>query len=124
MRGNWENAISGKQLDNVRKETHVVSVMNKPLETVAEFTDEKDNRLNEREKNPQKIQATVMKALQIKGAKFIADTEIVIILHVVIGILPYVKTTSLRVDASMATSANFDKMRQMRSPARSQRKVA
>ena len=29
-------------MDNVRKETHVVSVMNKPRETVAEVRDEKD----------------------------------------------------------------------------------
>ena len=27
-KGRWENAISGEQMDNVRKETHVVSVMN------------------------------------------------------------------------------------------------
>ena len=31
-------------MDNVRKETHVVSVMNKPRETVAEVRDEKDSR--------------------------------------------------------------------------------
>ena len=60
---------------------------------MAEFTDEKDNRLTERERNPQKIQASVMKALQTKGARFIADSESVKTRHVVIGILPYVKTT-------------------------------
>ena len=63
-------------MDNVRKETHVVSVMNKPLETVAGFTDEKDNRplphqirrprLTAREKNPQQNQTTGMKALWTK----------------------------------------------------------
>ena len=31
-------------MDNVRMETHFVSVMNWPLETVAELRDEKDNR--------------------------------------------------------------------------------
>ena len=31
----WENAVSGKQLDSVRKETHVVSVMIEHLETDA-----------------------------------------------------------------------------------------
>ena len=31
-------------MDNVRKETHVVSVVNKPRETVAEVRDEKDSR--------------------------------------------------------------------------------
>ena len=29
----WENAISGKQMDKVQKETHVVSVMTQHLET-------------------------------------------------------------------------------------------
>ena len=65
-----------------------------------------------------------MKALQTKGAKFIADTEFFIIRHVVIGILPYVKTTSLSGSRQiMATSAIFDMLRQMKSPAKSQRKV-
>ena len=31
-------------MDNVGKETHVVSVMKKPRETVAEVRDEKDSR--------------------------------------------------------------------------------
>ena len=66
-------------MDNVRKETHVVSVMNLQLETVVGFTDEKDNRplpnqirrarLTAREKNHQIIQATEMKALQTKRGK-------------------------------------------------------
>ena len=115
------------------KETHVVSVMNLPRETVAEVRDEKENRplshqirrprLTVREKNPQKNQAIEMKALQTTGAKFRADTETVIIRHAVFGILPYVKTASLRLDAHLATNAIFDMLRQMRSPARSQRKV-
>ena len=41
--GRWENAVSGKQWDNVRKETHVVSVMIPRLETDA-IRDEKDTR--------------------------------------------------------------------------------
>ena len=53
----------------------------------------KGNRLTARDKNHQKNQATKRKALQIKGTRFHADTEIVTIRHVVIGILPYVKTT-------------------------------
>ena len=120
-------------MDNVRKETHVVSVMNQPLETVAGFTDEKDNlplphqirrpRLTAREKNPQKIQATEMKALQTKGATFRADTEIVIIRHAAVGILPYVKPATLRLGAHLATRAIFDRLMLMRSPAKSQRKV-
>ena len=64
-----------------------------------------------------------MKALQIKGATFHADTESVRIHHVTIGILPCVKTTSLRLDKYMATNAIFDMLRLRKSPARSQRKV-
>ena len=56
-------------MDNVAKETHVVSVMTQlPLETVARVRDEKDdrllphpirrqNRLTARDKNPQRNQA-------------------------------------------------------------------
>ena len=61
-RGKWKNAISGKKLDSVRKETHVVSVMIPNLETEAK-RDEKDNRpllLQKRrhrltERHPQKV---------------------------------------------------------------------
>ena len=63
-RGKWQNAISGKQWDNVRKETHEVSVMIQRLETYA-IRDKKDNRLllhQERRhrltgRHPQKVQA-------------------------------------------------------------------
>ena len=114
------------------KETHAVSVMVKSsLEPVAKIRDEKDIRplphvirrqsLTERE-NAQKHRATEMKALQIKGARFHVDGEIVPIRHLVIGILPYVRTAELRLDAHMVTNAIFDMTRRMRSPATSQRK--
>ena len=64
------------------------------------------------------------KGLQTKRAKFRADTEIVLSRHVAVGILPYVKTASLRLDAHLATSASFDILRQMRPPAKCQRNVA
>ena len=41
LRGKWENAISGLQMDSVRKETLVFSLMTLYLET----DEEKDNRL-------------------------------------------------------------------------------
>ena len=101
--------------------------------TVAELRDEKDNRphphqirrprLMARDENAQKNQATEEKALQTKGDAFRADTEHVITRHVIIGIHPCVKMTSLRQDACMARGAIFDMLRQRRSPARSQRKV-
>ena len=73
MSGKWENAISLKQMDNVRKETHIVSAMIQRLETV-ELRHEKDDRLLPHqirrprltERYPQKDQATEEKALQIK----------------------------------------------------------
>ena len=43
--------------------------------------------------------------------------------HVEIGILPCVKTTSLRLDANLEESVSSDMLRLMRSPAKSQRKV-
>ena len=43
LRGKWESVFSGRHMDNVRKETHAVSVMTQwPLETVALAKDEKD----------------------------------------------------------------------------------
>ena len=69
-----------------------------------------------REKNPSK-------ALHTKGARFRADTENVIMCHVVFGILPCVKTTSLRLDARLATNVFSDMLRRRRSPARSERNV-
>ena len=44
MKGKWENAISGKQLDNVQEETLVASVMSKHPETDA-ARDQKNKRL-------------------------------------------------------------------------------
>ena len=64
LRGKWESVFSGRHIDDVSKETHVVSVMtSKTLETVAGVRDEKDdrlllhpirrrNRLTARDKNP------------------------------------------------------------------------
>ena len=70
LRGKWENAISGKQLYSVRKETHVVSGMIPNLETEARLREKKNNRplphqkqrhrLTER--HPQKVEAAEGKA--------------------------------------------------------------
>ena len=69
------------------------------------------------------IQATEEKAPQTKGAKFHAVTENVITRHVMIGMLPCVKITSLRQHAYMATDAIFDMLKRRKSPTTSQRKV-
>ena len=68
-------------MDNVQRETHVVSAMTQwPLETVALARDAKDGRLlphqirwprlMKEETNPRKHQVTERKILQTKGAKF------------------------------------------------------
>ena len=45
LRGKWENAVSGKQLNSVQKETPAVSVMVKSsLEAAANIKDKKDDR--------------------------------------------------------------------------------
>ena len=121
-------------MDNVQKETHVVSVMtNLHKETCAMVRGKKDDRplphqvrrprLTAREKISQKHQVTEMKALQTKGAKFRAVTKIVKHHQVVFGILPCVKTRSLRPDANLEEHVSSDTLRLRKSPARSQRKV-
>ena len=69
LRGKWESVFSGRHMDNVPKETHVVSVMtSKPLKIVARVRNEKgdcllphpirrQNRLTARDKNPHWDQA-------------------------------------------------------------------
>ena len=74
LRGKWENAISGQQMDNVRKEIHAVSAMSQRLATDARLIKQKDDRrlpqqirrprLTERERYPQKVQATEENALR------------------------------------------------------------
>ena len=132
-RGKQENAISGKQLDNVRKETHVVSVMIEDLETDA-ITGTKDNRplLHQKrrhtltERNHSKVQVAEEKVLLAKKAELRADIslgESARTRHVVIGTLPCVSITSLSQDAHMAKNADSDTKRLMGSPVRSRRKV-
>ena len=100
-------------MDNDQKETHVVSVMtDKQKETCAVVRDEKDHRPlpapnskantdDEGENSPKHV-ATQMKALQTDRAKFRAVTKIETVKtrHVIFGIFPCVKTTSLRPDAN------------------------
>ena len=96
-------------MDNVQKETLVVSVMNhEPLETKAERArDEKDDRLlphlirgqirlTARDKKSQRDLAIKRKAPSTKGVHFHADTDSVQIRHVSSGILPCVRTKGLK----------------------------
>ena len=72
--------------------------------------------------NPQNNEATEMKTIQTEGAKFRADTQTETIRHVVLGILPCVKTSSLKLDAHLAKNAFSDMLRRRRSPTRSRKK--
>ena len=116
------------KINDVPEETHVVSTMTLYLETDTRLRDEKDNRplphpiqgQRQTGKKPSKDQAAEDGALGEERTDYLAKTKIVKNRHVIIGILPYVKITSLKQDAFMARSAVFD-MR--RSPAKSQRRV-
>ena len=106
-RGKWESVFSGRHMDNVPKETHVVPVMtHKTLETEDKVRDEKDdrlllhpirrqNRLTARGKNPPRDQAINRKNHWTR-VKFHTDSSSVKICHVSSGILPCVRITSLK----------------------------
>ena len=118
---------------NVRKETHVVSVMIQRLESDA-IRDEKDNRplLHQKrrhrltERNLQKVQVAEEKVFLEKETEFRADVssgESIRTRHVIFGTLPCVSITSLNQDAQMSKNADSDTLRLRRSPAKSQRKM-
>ena len=72
--GRWENAISERHMDNVRKDTHAVSVMtNKHKETCTVVRDEKDDGLLPHQIRRPRL--TKWKALQTEGARFRAVTK-------------------------------------------------
>ena len=136
MKGKWESVFSGEHIGNVPKETHVVSVMTHwPLETVTVVRDEKDvcllphsiqrKRLAERNKNLfHKNQAIKRKARQIKEARFDPDTSFVNMRRVSFGILPCVRTTSLKKVVDMVTNAISDTVGQKRRPTKRSKKGA
>ena len=132
-KGRWENAISGQQLDNVRKEIHAVSVTMDHLETDA-IIDKKDNRplLHQKrrhrltERYPQRGQEAEVRALLEKEDRFRAETslgESVRICRVIIGTIPCVSISSLNQDAHVATNVGIDTLKLMVSPVKSLRKV-
>ena len=123
LRGMWESVFRGRHLDNVPKETHVVSVMTqaKPLGTAAKVRDEKDdrlllhpirrrNRLTARNTSPQRDQAKERNALWTR-VKFHADSNSVKTRHASFWYLP------------VATNVVSDMLRLKERPAKSQRKV-
>ena len=131
LKGKWEIAGSGEQLDNVLKETHVVSIMRyQLLATGANLVDNKNDRplshqirrqpKTERE-NPNHLNKRI-KALFEKRAESHVGGKIVPIRRIVTGILPYVKTTFQKQDADAAKIVIADMLSWRRSPTRSRRK--
>ena len=109
-------------MDSVRKETHVVSATdpivdrrhNRPL-----LAQKRGHRLTE--KNLRKV-LVPEEGVLLEG-KAGKREESARIRRVIFGILPYVKITSLYLDANMVTVVSSDRLRLVGSPERSRRKV-
>ena len=111
--------FSGRHMHNVQKETHVFSVMTDLYkETCTVVKDEEDDRLLPHQiRRPRltKGEKILKHSRQQRGKLFRRRSEIPCryrtfskIRHVVSGIFPCVKTTSLRLDAHLPTNAIFD----------------
>ena len=134
LRGKWESVFSGRHMDNVPKETHVVSVMTSLLlETEGMVRGEKDdrlllhpirsqNRLTARDKNPHRNQAIDRKTQWIR-VNFHSDSNSVNIRHEKLWHPPVCLNYSLKKDVYIATNAISDMLSQRESPPRSRRKV-
>ena len=132
LRGKWRSVFSGRHMDNVPEETHVVSVVVQRVETEAN-RDKKDDRLllhpirrqnrpMARDKNPHRDQAINRKALWTR-VKFHANSNSVKIRHINSGIFPCVWITSLKMMCYMATNAISDMLMQKERPAKKSKKV-
>ena len=127
LRGKWENAFNGRQIDNFPKETCAVSPMTLYVEVGSE---EKDNRLLRHRthrqkltgKNPSKDQAPELRALVEEGADSRVKTKAVKTRHVTPGILQYIRITSQKQDAVVARSADLDMFEAEEKPSRKSKK--
>ena len=125
MRGKLENALSEKQKDSVREETLAVSSATEVIVDRkyirALLLQMRSHKLTE--ENPRKVLVPEEKALPEEKAERRAkksSNESVRTRRVIIGTLPYVEITSLRLDAFMAINAIFDSLRRRKRLARSQ----
>ena len=120
MRGKWENALSEKQKDSVREETLAVSSATEVI------VDKKYNRAlllqfgshRLTEENPRKVLVPEEKLLPEEKAESRAkksSNESVRTRRVIMGTLPYVEITSLRLDAFMAMIVVSDILRRRKS---------
>ena len=115
MRGKWDNAFNAKPMDNVRKETHVVSAKIRHLETGAMLrakgqssSPAPTSKARTDGETPLKVQATEEKAFQTKRGRVpcrCRKCNYPLLAHSRV-----LKNTSLRRDASMATNTLFEKV--------------
>ena len=113
LKGNQENAMSGKQKDGVQEETLAVFA-------TAKVVDNRHKSSSSTEKSPgEKVR------LEGKVRKRASKTSgrIAKLRRVIIGLLPCVKITSLNRDAHSATSVCSETLRSTGSPVQSRRKV-
>ena len=116
-------------LDTVRQETHVVSVIAQHLQADARFKGEKGEQSSPapdskaRTDSEKSFSAQEKEVLRTIEGEFRAVLDIVQTRRAMIGILPCVKITSPKRSAKMANDALFDKLRRRRIPTTSQRKV-
>ena len=109
LRGKWESVSSGKHMDSVPEETHVVSVMTQwPLAAVALVRDEKDDRLlphPSRKQNRLTVREATKRRILTKEVRFCVDKNCKRTRRVRFAIFPCVRMTSLTKDVFLATEA-------------------
>ena len=112
-------------MDNIQKETHVVSVMtNQPLATVAKVRDQKDDRLlphQIRRQRPTVKKATKMKVLT-REVRFLCRHKCLKTRHVNFGIFQCVRITDLKKDAHVATNVIFRHVEAQSKPSKMSKK--
>ena len=114
LTGMWENASSGRHMDNLPKETHAVSVMtqwppaavakSETMRTIVFSRAKFEGKDGEGEKNPQKKSGNKEEGSADKRSEIPCRYKTCKNRHVNFGILPCVKSTSLRTDANMDRS--------------------
>ena len=99
MKGKWEKAISGKQLDSVQEETLAVSATEDIVDKAQSSSRPPKTQTQIDGRKPSKGFGTRGESLsgrkRQKACKNLSSKELVRIRRVIIGILPYVKITNL-----------------------------
>ena len=127
LRGNQENTISGNQMDSIQVETLVVSEAeiiediqhNRPLL----LEDRRHQMTAEDFRKEPLLGKAVHLERKVKERARIILKGIVRIRRVIIGMLPYVKSTKLNRNANSVTSVYSDILRLRESPVKRRRRV-